>query len=73
MFSGYTEATQAMVSAMRDAGVKRLVLCHSWYTEEASRSQAISRIRGQTRGGDAWRYHVYGCDSSASVAQEESG
>ena len=45
MFSGYTEATQAMVSAMREVGVKRLVLCHSWYTEEASRSQAMFLIR----------------------------
>merc|ERR1712032_297486 len=43
--TGYTEATQAMVSAMREVGVKRLVLCHSWYTEEASRSQAMFLIR----------------------------
>ena len=34
-----------MVSAMRACGVKRLVLCHSWYTEEASRSQAMFLIR----------------------------
>ena len=45
MFRGYTEATQAMVSAMRELGVKRLVLCHSWYTEETSRSQAMFLIR----------------------------
>ena len=43
--SGYTEATQAIVTAMREAGVKRLVLCHSWYTEEASRGQAMFLIR----------------------------
>ena len=45
LIRGYTEATQAMVSAMREVGVKRLVLCHSWYTEEASRSQAMFLIR----------------------------
>ena len=48
---GYTEATQAMVSAMREAGVRRLVLCHSWYTEEASRGQAMFLIRSVSGSG----------------------
>ena len=45
LIRGYTEATRAMVSAMREVGVRRLVLCHSWYTEEASRGQAMFLIR----------------------------
>jgi len=43
--TGYTDATNAMVTAMRSSSVSRLVLCHSWYTEEASRSQAMFLIR----------------------------
>ena len=51
LIRGYTEATRAMVSAMREAGVRRLVLCHSWYTEEASRSQAMFLIRSVSGSG----------------------
>ena len=40
---GYLEATQAIVSAMIPSS--RLVMCHSWYTEEESRGQAMFLIR----------------------------
>ena len=40
---GYLEATQAIVSAMTPSS--RLVMCHSWYTEEESRGQAMFLIR----------------------------
>ena len=40
---GYLEATQAIVSAMTPSC--RLVMCHSWYTEEESRGQAMFLIR----------------------------
>ena len=39
------DATKAMVSAMKSSSVTRLVMCHSWYTEEASRGQAVFFIR----------------------------
>ena len=42
---GYITATRAMVEAMRTSEVRRLILCHSWYTEAASRSQAMFLIR----------------------------
>jgi len=42
--TGYLEATQAIVSAM-SGSTTRLVLCHSWYTEEQSRGQAMFLIR----------------------------
>ena len=42
---GYMEATKAMMTAMKASSVTRLVMCHSWYTEEASRGQAIFFIR----------------------------
>merc|ERR1719394_2338381 len=41
--TGYLEATQAIVSAMIPSS--RLVMCHSWYTEEESRGQAMFLIR----------------------------
>jgi len=43
--TGYTTATKGIVEAMRGNGQKRLVLCHSWYTEMESRGQAIFFIR----------------------------
>lgn len=39
------EATKAMMTAMKASSVTRLVMCHSWYTEEASRGQAVFFIR----------------------------
>jgi len=43
--TGYTDATKGIVDAMKSNNIKRLVLCHSWYTEENSRSQAMFLIR----------------------------
>jgi len=43
--TGYTTATKAIVGAMRSNGLKRLVVCHSWYTNLESRGQAIFFIR----------------------------
>merc|ERR1712106_1038998 len=43
--TGYMEATKAIVSAMKSSSVSRLVLCHSWYTEEESRGKAWFIIR----------------------------
>jgi biliverdin reductase/flavin reductase len=38
--TGYTTATKGIVEAMRSNGLKRLVACHSWYTDEKSRGEA---------------------------------
>merc|ERR1712080_444326 len=38
--TGYLEVTKTVVEAMKERGTKRLVVCHSWYTEEASRAEA---------------------------------
>jgi len=43
--TGYLEVTRSLVGAMRSVGLNRLVLCHSWYTEEESRGQASFLIR----------------------------
>jgi len=43
--TGYTNATKSIVEAMKAKEMKRLVICHSWYTEEQSRSQAMFLIR----------------------------
>jgi len=43
--TGYMEATKAIVSAMKSSSVSRLVVCHSWYTEEESRGKASFLIR----------------------------
>jgi len=43
--TGYLEVTKNVVSAMKDSSVSRLVVCHSWYTKEDSRSKAWFPIR----------------------------
>jgi len=43
--TGYLEVTRSLVGAMRSVGLNRLVLCHSWFTEEESRGQASFLIR----------------------------
>jgi len=43
--TGYLEVTKVAVEAMKEHGIKRLVVCHSWYTEEASRAQAPFILR----------------------------
>lgn len=43
--TGYTKATQAVVEAMKSLGIKRIIMCHSWYTELESRGQAAWFIR----------------------------
>ena len=46
MFSrGYSEVTKAVVGAMKGSSVSRLVVCHSWYTEEQSRANGSLLIR----------------------------
>ncbi|XP_023332322.1 flavin reductase (NADPH) isoform X2 [Eurytemora carolleeae] len=37
--------TESIVAAMKKNGLKRLVLCHSWYTDPESRGEAIFLIR----------------------------
>ena len=34
-----------MIKAMREVSVSRIVMCHSWYTQQESRSQAMFLIR----------------------------
>eukprot|EP00091_Calanus_sinicus_P002308 TRINITY_DN12331_c0_g1_i1.p1 TRINITY_DN12331_c0_g1~~TRINITY_DN12331_c0_g1_i1.p1 ORF type:complete len:214 (-),score=68.47 TRINITY_DN12331_c0_g1_i1:139-780(-) len=43
--TGYLEVTKNVVSAMKSSSVSRLVVCHSWYTEEESRGKAMFLIR----------------------------
>jgi len=43
--TGYTKATKEIVEAMRGNELKRLITCHSWYTEEASRGEGPWFIR----------------------------
>eukprot|EP00397_Hematodinium_sp_SG-2012_P044370 GEMP01049545.1.p1 GENE.GEMP01049545.1~~GEMP01049545.1.p1 ORF type:complete len:218 (+),score=41.70 GEMP01049545.1:236-889(+) len=43
--TGYTDATKAMVGAMKSNKIKRLVLCHSWYTTEESQGNAPFFLR----------------------------
>ncbi|XP_023332321.1 flavin reductase (NADPH) isoform X1 [Eurytemora carolleeae] len=43
--TGYINATKSIVAAMKKNGLKRLVLCHSWYTDPESRGEAIFLIR----------------------------
>eukprot|EP00090_Calanus_glacialis_P034753 TRINITY_DN5872_c0_g1_i2.p1 TRINITY_DN5872_c0_g1~~TRINITY_DN5872_c0_g1_i2.p1 ORF type:complete len:214 (-),score=80.98 TRINITY_DN5872_c0_g1_i2:101-742(-) len=43
--TGYLEVTKKVVSAMKSSSVSRLVVCHSWYTEEESRGKAWFIIR----------------------------
>merc|ERR1712086_596746 len=43
--TGYLEVTKNVVSAMKSSSVSRLVICHSWYTEEESRGKAWFIIR----------------------------
>eukprot|EP00092_Neocalanus_flemingeri_P013005 GFUD01014015.1.p1 GENE.GFUD01014015.1~~GFUD01014015.1.p1 ORF type:complete len:214 (+),score=76.34 GFUD01014015.1:160-801(+) len=43
--TGYLEATKAIESAMKSSSISRLVVCHSWYTDEESRGNASFLIR----------------------------
>jgi len=43
--TGYLEVTKNVVAAMKANNIKRLVVCHSWYTEQESRGQAFFLIR----------------------------
>jgi len=43
--TGYTKVTKEIIEAMRSNELKRLIVCHSWYTDEASRGEAPWYIR----------------------------
>jgi len=43
--TGYTRATESIVEAMKSHEMKRIIICHSWYTELESRGQAVWFIR----------------------------
>ncbi|XP_063775998.1 uncharacterized protein LOC134912656 [Pseudophryne corroboree] len=43
--SGYTDSTTAIVSAMRQSGVSRMVIMSSWYTDTSSAQNASFLVR----------------------------